>query len=488
MLLNQVCVFVDLETTGTSARSEGITEVGMRLYHPDGDQLDWQQLVNPGKSIPGFIQQLTGISDAMVAAQPYFEEVAPQLYELLDSAIFIAHNARFDYGFLKAAFAQCGYDFKPRVVCTVKLSRELYPQYKSHSLDNICQRIGYHRETSHRAMADVEAMCAFVQYAIEDMGIDAVNAAAQFQFKRPSQPVHIPMALIDEIPRAPGVYRFYGEEGRLLYVGKSINLSERVKSHFNADLRDGKEMRLSQEIRDLDWTVTAGELGALLLENQEIKTKSPIHNRRLRRYKSLWCFELVKSRNGALTPRLADRPFTAGDIDAESDKKIFSSQLYGMFQGRTVANKWLKELVAEHRLCKKALGMEKGGGSCFNFQLKKCGGVCAGKESIAQHNMRLLEAFDKEKIQQWPFAGPAWISECSENPADDTLITQAIHVIDQWAYLGCVEREEEIADLLANRRQSWFDKETYRLLNRYIHLAKPFEQELVDQGALEETN
>ena len=123
----------------------------------------------------------------------------------------------------------------------------------------------------------------------------------------------------------------------------------------------------------------------------------------------------------------------------------------------------------------------------FNFQLKKCGGVCVGKESIAQHNMRLLEAFDKEKIQQWPFAGPACICECSENPADDTLITQAIHVIDQWAYLGCVEREEEIADLLANRRQSWFDKETYRLLNRYIHLARPVEQEPFAQDVLEET-
>ena len=134
--------------------------------------------------------------------------------------------------------------------------------------------MGYVRETSHRAMADVEAMCAFVEYAIAEHGVAAVNSAAQAQFKRPSQPIHISTELIDAIPKAAGVYRFYGEDDSLLYIGKSINLNDRVKSHFNADLRNSKEMRLSQEVRDLDWTVTVGELGALLLENQEIKTKS----------------------------------------------------------------------------------------------------------------------------------------------------------------------------------------------------------------------
>ena len=469
MLLNQVCAFVDLETTGSSARSEAITEIGLRLYHPEGDQLNWQQLVNPGKSIPGFIQQLTGISNAMVSDQPDFTELAPSLYEMLEDVLLIAHNARFDYSFLKAAFAHCGFTFKPKVVCTVKLSRELYPQYKSHSLDSVCERMGYVRETSHRAMADVEAMCAFVEYAIAEHGVAAVNSAAQAQFKRPSQPIHISTELIDAIPKAAGVYRFYGEDDSLLYIGKSINLNDRVKSHFNADLRNSKEMRLSQEVRDLDWTVTVGELGALLLENQEIKTKSPIYNRRLRRYRSLWCFELVKNERGVLLPLLGDRPF------GQLEQRTFSRQLYGMFQGRTVANKWLKELIAEHRLCKKLLGFEKGSGSCFNYQLKKCAGVCVEQESVSQHNMRLLTAFDAEKVQQWPFDGPAYIVECAEDYQDSEHLAQAIHVIDQWAYLGCVDHEDQIEDMLSSARESWFDKETYRLLNRHIHLAKPID-------------
>lgn len=470
MLLKQVCAFVDLETTGTSPKTEAITEIGLRLYHPDGDQLNWQQLVNPGKSISGFIQQLTGISDAMVSSEAFFSELSAELYEKLSDAIFVAHNARFDYGFLKAAFSQAGFNFKPQVVCTVKLSRALYPQFKSHSLDAICQRINYYRETSHRAMADVEAMCKFVEFAIADQGIDAVNAAAQAQFKRPSQPIHIPMAMIDAIPKVPGVYRFYGEDNSLLYIGKSINLAERVKSHFNADLRSAKEMRLSQEIRDLDWTVTAGELGALLLENQEIKTKNPIHNRRLRRYKSLWCFELVKNAEGVLLPALSDRPFGVPGVST------FSQQLYGMFQGRAAANKWLLGLIGEHKLCKKILGMEKTQTSCFNYQLKKCAGVCVNEESIAQHNLRVLSALDQQKILQWPFDGPAFIYESYENYQDHSELTQAIHIIDQWAYLGWVEQPDEIADLLSQNLQTCFDKETYRLLNNYIHLAKPLNE------------
>ncbi len=480
MLLNQVCAFVDLETTGTSPRVEAITEVGLRLYHPDGDVMNWQRLVNPGKSISGFIQQLTGISNAMVSDQAYFDDLAPELYELLNDAIFIAHNARFDYGFLKAAFAHQDIHFRPKVVCTVKLSRALYPQFKSHSLDSICQRINYHRETSHRAMADVEAMCTFVEYAIADQGIDAVNAAAQSQFKRPSQPIHIAMNVIDAIPTVPGVYRFYGENNSLLYIGKSVNLSERVKSHFNADLTNSKEMRLSQEIRDLDWTVTAGELGALLLENQEIKIKSPIYNRRQRRYLSMWSFELQKNTDGVLLPMLSDRPF-----GGSSEYATFSQQLYGLFTGRSKANKWLDTIIADNKLCKKALGIEKSKGSCFNYQLKRCAGVCVEKESVAQHNLRLLNAFEAEKILQWPFDGPAFISESYEDHQDDLGLTRAIHVIDQWAYFGSVETESDIEPLMSaiknNKTQSWFDRETYRLLNRYIHLARPLSEIINDE-------
>ena len=467
MMLGQPCAFVDLETTGASAQSERITEVGLRLFHPDGDALDFQQLLNPGKSIPAFISQLTGISSAMVAEQPYFNQCAAQLFELLDGALFIAHNARFDYSFLKVAFAQAGYSFKPKIVCTVKLSKALYPQFSRHNLDAICERIGYTREVSHRAIADVEAMIAFIEYAIKDQGLDAVNAAARAQFHYPSQPVHVSNETISAMPNVPGVYRFYGEDNTLLYIGKSVRLRERVMSHFSADLTSSKEMRLSQEVRDIDWTSTIGELGALLLENHEIKVHSPIYNRRQRRYKRLWCFELIENAQGALLPNLVSRP---SEASAEGPPS-FAGHIYGLYASKAAANKWLMGVVDDFRLCKKMLGLESGVGRCFNYQLKRCAGVCAEEETIVQHNMRVKAAFIASKIESWPFDGPAVIVESAEDWRDSEIVNQAMHIIHNWVYLGTVNDGGDIAALLDKPTQAWFDKESYRLINKYIHLA-----------------
>ena len=469
MILGQPCAFVDLETTGASAQSECITEVGLRLFHPDGDSLDFQQLLNPGKSIPVFISQLTGISNAMVAEQPYFNECAAQLFELLDGAVLIAHNARFDYSFLKTAFAQAGYSFKPKIVCTVKLSKALYPQFSRHNLDTICERIGYTRTVSHRAIADVNAMIAFIEYAITDQGLDAVNTAARAQFHRPSQPVHVSNETINAMPNVPGVYRFYGEGNALLYIGKSVRLRERVMSHFSADLTSSKEMRLSQEVRDIDWTSTIGELGALLLENHEIKVHSPIYNRRQRRYKRLWCFQLVENSQGALLPNLVSRPSEASGN--ENGLPSFAANIYGLYPSKAAANKWLMAVVDDFRLCKKMLGLETGAGRCFNYQLKKCAGVCAAEETVVQHNMRVRAAFIASKIQSWPFDGPAVIVESAEDWRDSEIVNQAMHIIHNWVYLGTVNDAGDIEALLHKPTQASFDKESYRLINKYIHLA-----------------
>lgn len=497
MLLNQPCAFIDIETTGTHANSEGITEIGLRLVDTTGEFITWQQLINPGRSIPGFIQQLTGISNSMVADQPYFEDIAAELYELLDSAIFVAHNARFDLSFIKKGLESCGYTFKPKVVCTVKLSRALYPQHRHHNLDIICERINYQRIESHRALADVDAMLAFIQHAVSEHGIDKVNRAAQAQMQRPSQPTYIDSAEIDKLPNRPGVYRFYDENQALLYVGKSVRIQERVKSHFSADLSNAKEMKLSQEVRTINHTETLGELGALLLENHEIKTLKPIYNRRQRRYLKLWCFELNKvpvisqvvNNNvlnktcEALVPKLREKPLFNG-VDAkkispngEQQAAAFNRKLYGLYSTKSAAEKWLRKTIDENGLCKKVLGLEKTAGSCFNYQIKRCSGACVGDSSINEHNRKLLDAFANNVILAWPFAGPAVITEEGETDElnQDYALKCQYHVIDQWAHLGTTDTIEEIGKIIAAPDNVTFDRETYRFLNRHIHLARPIE-------------
>jgi DNA polymerase-3 subunit epsilon len=152
--------FVDIETTGGNAGRDRVTEIAVVSYANDQVQR-WQRLVNPGVRIPGFIRRLTGISDAMVQAQPGFAEIGVELLDQLRGKLFVAHNARFDYGFLQAEFNRMGVDFSARVLCTVKLSRRLYPQQSRHNLDSVVAAHGLRVDQRHRAMGDADALLQF---------------------------------------------------------------------------------------------------------------------------------------------------------------------------------------------------------------------------------------------------------------------------------------------------------------------------------------
>ena len=129
----------------------------------------------------------------------------------------------------------------------------------------------------HRAMGDVELMLGFIQSAQNELGLERVSAVATELSKQPSLPLGIEHHVIDDIPETAGVYLFYGENELPLYIGKSVNLRDRVMSHFSSDHASTKEMRISQEIKRIEWIETAGELGALLLESRLVKERQPIH-------------------------------------------------------------------------------------------------------------------------------------------------------------------------------------------------------------------
>lgn len=275
--------FVDLETTGATATIDRITEIGIVEVDPDGSVREWQQLVNPGTRISPFIEQLTGISNQMVANAPAFSEVAEETFRRLQGRLFIAHNARFDYGFLKNEFKRLGINFRGSVLCTVKLSRELYPEYKKHNLDSLIERHGLQAEARHRALADAQLIHQFWQKIHVHRSIADIDSALQSQNAFPSLPPHLDPAIIDQLPDSHGVYIFYGENDQPLFVARSKDLRHRVLSHFSKKLSTAKEIALAEKTRRINWIETPDDPAARLKEASLIEQLQPTYNRKPRK-------------------------------------------------------------------------------------------------------------------------------------------------------------------------------------------------------------
>ena len=443
--------FVDLETTGTHAGGDRITEIGI-VRVEDGAAprvTEWSSLVNPQVPIPPAIQVLTGISDAMVASAPPFDRLLSDVATLLQGCVFVAHNARFDYGFLKHAFARAGGAFTARVLCTVRLSRRLFPDAEGHGLDALIERHSLAISARHRALGDARAIWDFVQRAYALLPRDAVDAAIKRILRIPSLPPQLAPDALDALPEAPGVYLFYGDNPLPLYIGKSVNLRERVGAHFSGDWRSETDLRLSQEIRRIEHEETAGELGALLREATLIKSRLPAHNRALRR----------KEDAGVLTFRDEGGPHF---IPAAAIAPGALPGTYGPFASRAAARAYLRDRAGEFRLCWRRLALERRPhGPCFARQLRRCGGVCIGEETTEQHDARVAEAMAPVRIPAWPSRGPALVRE---QAAVGERVD--VHVLDAWCWLGTARDDGELGDLLEAPPRPAFDLDVTRLLLR----------------------
>jgi DNA polymerase-3 subunit epsilon len=448
-------VLLDLETTGSTASRDFITEIAAVRVEQGQEVARCHTLVNPGVPIPPFIQRLTGISNAMVADAPPFSAVAPALHALLDGAVLVAHNVRFDHGFLLHAFEREGLLLKVKTLCTVRLSRSLYPQFKSHGLDALMQRHGLSTQARHRAMGDVVVLQQWLALVGAELGADALRQAAQHQLQGSAAlPPHLETPLRD-IPEGPGVYRMLGENALPLYIGKSNKLRSRVMAHFQAASREPREMRLAQEVRHLDCTATAGELGALLLEARLVKEQQPIHNRQLRRERGLCAWRLDVNPNA--------RPLLTLVRGEDLNPHDFA-QLYGPYRTKSQATTQLRALADAQGLCLQALGLEPGKGRCFGQQVGRCKGVCCGLEPPERHHLRLQLALQAQRLQVWPYAGPVGLREhhAASGRTD-------VHLVDHWCHLATVHSEADLWDALQNRQHTLaFDLDTYRLLLRVL--------------------
>lgn len=378
---------IDIETTGGRADREKITEIAIILH--DGEKIieKWETLLNPERSIPYNITQITGINDEMVADAPKFFEVAKKIVEMTEGAIFVAHNVRFDYGFIREEFRRLGFTYMRKQLCTVRLSRKAFPGLKSYALGNLIKHFGIKVNARHRAMADTAATVEILEMIFqkenskEDV-IDMINLGV----KESKLPVNITMEKLHELPEETGVYYFLDKDQNVMYVGKSINIKKRIVEHFTS--KTDKAYKLQKYVHDITFEITGSELVALLFESHEIKRLLPPINKAQRsRFFPYVLFE-YENQNGY-------RCLSFAKVKAKDRKKL---NVLREFPNLNSAKGMMTRLIQQFELCQSLCSIDNTGGPCFYYHLHKCNGACIGEESPEDYNKRVEMVTDAIKI------------------------------------------------------------------------------------------
>jgi DNA polymerase III subunit epsilon len=368
---------VDIETTGLSPHWERITEIAVIVH--DGNQVveEFSTLINPERLIPSYITKLTGISNSMVEDAPRFCEIARKIVEMTEGKIFVAHNASFDYNFIRAEFSQLGYEFSRKTLCTVKLSRKLIPGKRSYSLGNICAEMGIRNNESHRASGDAKATVKLLEHLLRIEGQEGISfgdiSALPFKDLNPL----LKKECIENLPEKAGVYYFYNENKDLIYIGKSNNIYKRVITHLRKAC--GKKLdQMRQQICDIDYELTGSDLVALLRESALIKEHQPLFNRRQRH--SLYPAGIYFNFN------------KWGYIEFTIDSSKKKDTPLSLFSSRQSARDFMSRLQEEYELCQKLCDLYENTGACFHYTIGKCKGACLNMEPADSYNERASQA------------------------------------------------------------------------------------------------
>jgi DNA polymerase-3 subunit epsilon len=450
-VFNQHIVFLDLETTGGSATLDRIIEIGLVEVDRGVVVGEWSTLINPGRRIPHGIQILTGITDEMVADAPTFGEVSAALAARLEGKVFAAHNARFDYGFVKGELLRAGLRYAAPVLCTVKLSRRLFPQHPRHNLDALIIRHSLFCIDRHRALGDARVLWELAQIWKRELEPDVLEAACAQLLRRPSVPPALPPDLYDTLPELPGVYVFHGEDDCALYVGKGANIRSRVLVHFSGERRPGKDLKIAEAVRRVSWVETAGELGAHFEHARLVRDLAPEHNAQARDESWSWLWR-------------PDAPDTPPRLVGSHEIDEFPVEhLYGAFRSRATATSALRELANAYGLCRALLGLEAAASGCSALESGRCRGACVGRESTIAHAMRAVQALARLRLKAWPYRGRIAVRE--RDPYSDRV---ELHVIDRWRHLGTAHCEPELHELAQSASDAPFDLDTYKTLVRLL--------------------
>ncbi|TBO40831.1 exonuclease domain-containing protein [Pedobacter kyonggii] len=381
---------VDIETTGGHASANGITEVAINIHNGNEIVESYTTLINPKQPIPVYITALTGIDDNMLLNAPTFDDVALQIYQLLNDKIFVAHNVNFDYSFLKHHLAAAGYDLQCKKLCTVRLSRKLIPGKSSYSLGKLCTALQIPIQNRHRAAGDADATSILFNLLLEYDQEGIIAEMLKKTSKEQVLPPHLDKASILRLPHQPGVYYFKDSKGKIIYVGKAKDLKKRVTSHFTGNTPNRQRQDFLRTIHDVDHVICGTELMALILEANEIKRLWPENNRAMKRYEHKYDLYVFEDQNGYL--RLA------------VDKHKKNNNAFQSFNSLLEGYNFLNQLVDKYQLCAKLCYLQKTATKCYAHENGQCFGACSGIETVAVYNKKLNAALSDVQNQQPSFA------------------------------------------------------------------------------------
>ncbi len=372
---------VDIETTGSYASANGITEIAIHVF--DGEKVieKFESLINPCQPIPRYIQSFTGITDKMVAGAPQFEEVAEQVFSLLSENIFVAHNVNFDYSFLKSHLLRAGFELTSKKLCTIRLSRKIFPGFPSYGLANLCRSLEIDISRHHRAGGDADATTRIFKLLLENDRENFISQSLLRNSKEQSLPPNVPKKHFELLPATPGVYYFHNEKGKIIYVGKANNIRSRVNSHFSNNSAGRQKQNFIRHIHSISFRSCATELMASILESAEIKRYWPQFNYAQKHWEDVFGIYAYEDQNGYLR------------LVIEKNKK-YLKPVY-TFRYLADGHAWLKKAVAEFNLCPKLCFLQKGSGPCTEVEINNCKGACIKEEKKSAYNKRVKQAITR---------------------------------------------------------------------------------------------
>ncbi len=368
---------VDIETTGSYAAGNGITEIAIVTH--DGKQVVdfYETLINPRQQIPYFIERLTGISNSMVANAPGFSDVAARIYELLQDKVFVAHNVNFDYSFLKHHLEACGYTLGAKKLCTVRMARKIVPGMSSYSLGKLCNQLGINHANHHRAGGDAMATADLFAMLVANDKDGVIDTMLKGRNREQYLPPHLPVQQVDSLPPVPGVYYFYNVAGKAVYVGKAKNLKRRVKSHFSNNKAGKQKQDFLRDIHRISYKECATDLMAHILESTEIRRLWPMYNRSQRGYLPKFGLYVYEDQQGY--KRFA----------IEKNKQVYKP--IHTFNTLIEGHNRIREMISEFGLCARLCNLAKGADCANGIFAEGCTGQCT-KLKAKRYNRRVDDA------------------------------------------------------------------------------------------------
>lgn len=447
---------VDIETTGNFTGRHKITEIAIYIF--DGKKIvdEFHTLINPESGIPPYISSMTGITNKMVENAPKFYEVAKEIFTKLDGHIFVAHNVNFDYNFIRQEFKSLGGDFQSKKLCTVRLSRKIIPGLPSYSLGNLTKHLGIRINDRHRAYGDARATVKVLQHLLEKDHENHIEKALKRNSFEATLPPNLTRDTFLSLPEKTGVYYFYDQKGKVIYVGKAKNIRNRIKGHFSSGSETTQKQNLFRDIHDIGYELCGNELTALLFEAHEIKRLWPPYNRSQKRIS--WNFGIYTYED-----QQGYKRFSISKINKAGDPLL-------VFKNLMEARSFLTRLVHQYELCPKLSGLQKSPVSCFDHQIKKCRGACVGAEKPGSYNKRYNKAVNAYRTSNDSIA----IIGAGRDAEESSVVW-----IENGKYLGFgyFDNDFDLANVLqlrSNIHSYEDDQDIQRILQMYLRNNKDY--------------